>query len=222
MAGDMAAACMRAVSIRFHPCVGLLEKMRPVAAGGIVTILFTDLVDSTGLIERLGDDTAERLTHRHFEILRQALADTGGREVKSTGDGVMAAFPSALAALDAAVRMQRGVAAEPGDPLGLRVGIHAGEPIPDGDDYFGQAVVVSKRLCDAAGSGEIWLSGLVRDLVGTRGTFRYRELGPLALKGIADPVPGFALEWRDGGAGIQLSGALKVAIDGRAVEDDLP
>src|SRR3954452_7574693 len=134
----MAASCARPVSVLFRRCFAPLEKMEPVAAGGIITILFTDLVDSTGLIERLGDDTAERLTHRHFEILRQALADTGGREVKSTGDGVMAAFPSALAALDAAVRMQRAVPAEPGDPLGLRVGIHAGEPIPDGDDYFGQ------------------------------------------------------------------------------------
>ena len=206
--------------------------------GGIVTLLFTDLVDSTGLIERLGDDTAEPLSRRHFAILRAAVADCGGREVKSTGDGVMATFPSALAALKAAARMQRSVAAEPGERLGLRVGVHAGEPIADGDDYFGQAVVVAKRLCDAAGAGEVWVSGLVRGLVGGRGGLTFRELGAQRLKGIVEPVPAYALTWNDNGAEqpapgtaaqpveagveIQLCGSLKVAIDGGPVEDDLP
>ena len=199
--------------------------MGSVAAGGIVTLLFTDLVDSTGLIERLGDDAAQPLTRRHFETLRTAVAETGGREVKSLGDGVMATFPSALAALDAATRMQRGVAAEPGERLGLRVGVHAGEPIPDGDDYFGQSVVVAKRLCDSAQAGEIRVSGLVRDLVGSRGGRSFAGLGALPLKGIVDPVPTFALEWDeagDTGADVQLCGTLKVAINGRAVEDELP
>src|SRR5215208_406689 len=114
----MAGWCAHPVSVLFHPCVGFTEMMGSVAAGGIVTLMFTDLVDSTGLIERLGDDAAERLTRRHFAILRGAVADTGGRKVKSMGDGVMATFPSALAALDAAARMQRGVAAESGERLG--------------------------------------------------------------------------------------------------------
>ena len=203
--------------------------MRAVAAGGTVTLLFTDLVGSTDLIERLGDDAAERLSRRHFETLRSAVAEAGGREVKSLGDGLMVTFPSALAALSAATAMQQAEAAA-AEPLGLRVGVHAGEPVVDDDDFFGQAVVVAKRLCDAADGGEIRVSGLVRDLIGTRGGLRFRDLGAQSLKGIADPVRAYSLLWNDAepararpaDARIELCGALSVEIAGRRLEGELP
>src|SRR3954471_25094959 len=102
-----------------------------------VTILFTDLVGSTSLFDNRGDDEADALRREHFDTLRVAIAEHGGREVKSTGDGLMVAFPSAVAAVRCAGDMQRAAA---GGHVALSVGIDAGEPIPEGDDLYGTAV----------------------------------------------------------------------------------
>ena len=114
--------------------------------GGTVTLLFTDLVSSTKLRERLGDDQAEQLRRPHFALLRTALATHGGEEVKTLGDGVMAAFASALDALACAVAMQQAVyrrndQQEQAQRLYVRVGLDVGEPTHDEDDYFGIPVV---------------------------------------------------------------------------------
>lgn len=159
--------------------------------GGVVALLFTDLVRSTELLARLGDDAADELRRRHFAGLRQAVAASGGEEVKSLGDGLMVSFTSPVAALSCAVAMQGSVE---GSGLELRVGVHAGEPIREESDLFGAAVVVAKRLCDAAQGGQILTSQLVVDLVGGRGTFRFRPLGPVALKGLPEPVRTVAVE----------------------------
>ena len=119
---------------------------------GVVTFLFTDLVGSTALIDRLGDDAADSVRREHFDVLRKAVEDAGGEEVKSLGDGLMVSFASPVAALSCAVAMQRSMAE--GD-LRIRVGVHAGEPVHEGDDYFGTPVVVAKRLCDRADGGQI-------------------------------------------------------------------
>jgi class 3 adenylate cyclase len=162
--------------------------------GGVVALLFTDLVRSTELLGRLGDDAADELRRRHFAALRQAVAATGGEEVKSLGDGLMVSFTSPVAALSCAVAMQGAVE---GSGLELRVGVHAGEPIREESDLFGGAVVVAKRLCDAAQGGQILTSQLVADLVGGRGAFRFRPLGPVALKGLPEPVRTVAVERTD-------------------------
>src|SRR5688572_15611171 len=132
----------------------------------IVTFLFTDLVASSDLYSRLGDDAAERLRRTHFRVLRDSVASAGGHEVKSMGDGLMVVFPSAVEAVSCAVAMQQAVDREnrrsDAVPLGVRVGLHIGEPIRDEDDYFGQAVVIARRLCDAAQGGQIIVSDLVR------------------------------------------------------------
>jgi class 3 adenylate cyclase len=78
----------------------------------------------------------------------------------------------------------------------VRVGLHAGEPIPEGDDYFGAAVVVAKRLCDRAQGGQILTSELVRELVVGRGGFAFQSLGELALKGFSVPLAACELVWR--------------------------
>ena len=111
----------------------------------------------------------------------------------------MVAFPSAVAALGVrgrhAAPVEEHNRAGPGPPLEVRVGLHAGEPVRDGDDFHGEAVVVAKRLCDLAGGGQILTSELVAGLVGSRGGFRFRPLGHLPLKGLPRRVATVALEW---------------------------
>ncbi len=168
---------------------------------GIVTLLFTDLVSSTELLDRLGDEDFERLRRIHFQLLREAVAASGGEEVKNLGDGLMVVFPSALDAIGCAVAMQQAVAlhnAEPDvAPIAVRVGLHAGEPILEEDDYFGTPVVVAKRLCDRAGGGQILVSDLVAALVGGRRQFSFRTVGAVELKGIGEPMATREVVWRD-------------------------
>jgi class 3 adenylate cyclase len=170
---------------------------------GTVTLLFTDLVGSTELMDRLGDDASDRLRRGHFAILRAAAAEHHGREVKNLGDGLMMAFPSALAAVACAVRMQQQIAAgnatAEGESIGLRIGLNAGEAISAGDDYFGSPVVVAKRLCDRADPGQVLTSEVVRALVGSRGGYRFTPLGLTSLKGFADPLSVFELDWSSHG-----------------------
>jgi DNA-binding NarL/FixJ family response regulator len=165
-----------------------------------VTILFTDLVGATALFDRRGDETADAIRREHFGALRRAVAEHGGREVKSTGDGLMIAFASAVAAVRCAVDMQR-AASNAGSGLMLRVGLHAGEPLTDGDDLYGTPVNIACRLCDAAGAGEILSSDLVRQIAGHRVDELMQPAGALRLKGISDRVTVASVQWRDDATG---------------------
>lgn len=171
-----------------------------VSDSAVVTFLFTDLVGSTELLDRLGDDAAEQVRRTHFRLLRDAVAGAGGEEVKNLGDGLMVAFASALAAVRCATAMQQAVArhnaGEQEATLDVRIGLHVGEPIREEDDYFGASVVVAKRLCDRANGGQVIASDLLRGLVGSRGGFEFVSLGPLALKGLSEPVPAFEVSWQ--------------------------
>ena len=170
----------------------------PVAAP-IVTLMFTDLVGSTARLSELGDDEAERLRRIHFGLLRDVATAHSGQEVKNLGDGLMVAFPSAVNAVSCAIAIQQAVdrhnARHADDRLHVRVGLNVGEPIRDEGDYFGTPVVVAKRLCDAAGAGQILASELVRGLVGSRGGFGFRPRGPVALKGVPEPLPTCEIVW---------------------------
>jgi DNA-binding NarL/FixJ family response regulator/class 3 adenylate cyclase len=160
-----------------------------------VTILFTDLVGSTAMFGRQGDEQADTTRRAHFAGLRDAVAEHGGREVKSTGDGLMVAFSSAVAAVRCAVAMQEAASAAP-DGLGLRVGLDAGEPLPDGDDLYGTPVIVASRLCDAAGAGEILASEVVRQVAGRRVAELFQPAGSLKLRGVTDRVATSQVRWR--------------------------
>ena len=116
------------------------------------TILFTDLESSTTLTQEIGDARAMALLRRHDEIIRDAVQRHGGSEVKHTGDGLMAAFPSVSGAIDSAVQIQRRFAAEDAVefPLHIRIGMAAGEPVTEHRDFFGAAVQLAARLADRA------------------------------------------------------------------------
>jgi class 3 adenylate cyclase len=168
-------------------------------SAAVVTLLFTDQVGSTALLDKVGDDESERLRRMHFGLLRDVAAAHEGQEVKNLGDGLMVAFPSAVNAVGCAIGIQQAVhrhsARHPDDRLLVRVGLNVGEPILHEGDYFGTPVVVAKRLCDAADGGQILASALVRGLVGSRGGFGFRSLGPLALKGISERIEAWEVEW---------------------------
>jgi DNA-binding NarL/FixJ family response regulator/class 3 adenylate cyclase len=161
-----------------------------------VSILFTDLVGSTAMWHHHSDEAADALRRQHFEALRAAVAEHGGREVKSTGDGLMVVFTSATAAVRCAVAMQRATTGAERGPQ-LRVGIDAGEPIDDDGDVYGTPVIVASRLCDAADAGEILVSDLVRQVAGRRSAELLRPAGSVRLKGIADPVAVAQVAWRE-------------------------
>ncbi len=156
-------------------------------------ILFTDLCDSTLQTQELGDDGFMCLLREHDEIVRAALQKQAGREVKHTGDGIMASFTSVSAAVESAIDMQsslqrRNESAE--RPIRLRVGISVGEPVTERGDLFGAAVQLSARLCGVASPGGIAVSTAVRELcVGKR--FAFDSKGSLNLKGFVEPVPVF-------------------------------
>ena len=163
-----------------------------------VTVLFTDLVGSTALASSLAPEAADELRREHFSILRQAIAEAGGTEVKNLGDGLMVVFASASAALACAVAMQQGVERDNRDreqSVGLRVGLSGGEVSREDDDYFGDPVVEAARLCAACESGQILAADVVRLMAGRRSRHECRSLGELSLKGLPDPVETVEVRW---------------------------
>lgn len=156
----------------------------PVGELDRVAVMFTDVVGSTELLDRLGDEAAHELRRRHFGLLREAIGDHGGFEVKSLGDGLMVVFGAAGAAAACALDMQRAVAACD-DGLELRVGIAVGETVREDDDHFGRPVVVARRLCDVAGAGEVLI--VAPDLLADS-DIDGDQLDPLVLKGLSEPV----------------------------------
>jgi adenylate cyclase len=154
-----------------------------------VTLLITDLVDFSGLVEAMGDLSARELIQRHNRMLRSCLRAHGGREAAHTGDGIIASFTDPTAAVQCAVEMQRELRLfrerTPGTPLHARIGLHAGRPLPEERRLFGAAVIVAVRVCNVAKSDAIFVSEAVRALVGDR--FEYEEQGLFHLKGFTEP-----------------------------------
>src|SRR4051794_39231784 len=159
----------------------VLERIGPRAER--VTLLFTDVVGSTRLFERAGDDAAHELLRRHFALLRAAISEHRGREVKSLGDGLMVAFGDPADAVACAHAMQHTVSAS-GDPLELRVGVASGDAVRDHGDYFGRPVIVARRLCDSAGSGEVLVACEAEP---------GQPVRSLRLRGLTEPVTATAL-----------------------------
>lgn len=163
---------------------------------GIRTILFTDIVGSTSLTQELGDDAALELVHLHDEVVMDALAALSGRKVKHTGDGVMAAFASAVCAVRCAVRIQQELELRCRDcskrGVKVRIGAAAGEPVERHGDFFGTTVQLAARLCAHAQPEQIIVSNAVVELCHGKG-LRFQDLGELELKGFDRTVRAHAV-----------------------------
>ena len=139
------------------------------------------------------------VVRRHDEIVRDALHATGGTLVKRTGDGAMASFPSAASAVEAAIRIQselRAAEAAGDMPLGVRIGIAAGEPVSDGLDLFGSAVNLAARLSSRSAPRSILVSDVVREMAADAG-YRFGNARRLRLKGFEAPVRASEVLWAE-------------------------
>jgi len=179
-----------------HRFLGLETAVRE--PGAFRTILFTDVEGSTALTQRLGDSKARDLLREHERMVREALKAHGGSEVKTMGDGFMASFSSATKALECAIAMQRAFAehnegAE--EPIKVRIGLNAGEPIAEDDDLFGTAVNLAARICGHAEAGQILAPIVVRELAAGK-QFMFADLGETELRGFEDPVRLYELRWQ--------------------------
>lgn len=167
--------------------------------GQMMTVLFTDMVDSTNMTQIRGDAAAQEIVRRHNLIVRNALSKFGGHEVKHTGDGIMASFLSAAGGIDAMIQVQRQVAEHnermPNQTLHLRIGLNAGEPIQEEDDLFGSTVQLAARVCAATGTDEIYCTAAVMELSGKPNSI-FRSVGAKAVKGFRDPITMYEIVWR--------------------------
>jgi class 3 adenylate cyclase len=154
------------------------------------TFLFTDIVDSTKLLETLGDEKWKKQLDRHDALLFEAVRHQSGEVIKHTGDGVFAAFDTAAAAVEAAVTIQRSLNDE---IFAVRIGIHSGEALERGSDYTGRGVNVAARIGALAGSGEILVS--TESLEGVSTSYALSASRTAELKGFEEPVPIAAVEY---------------------------
>jgi class 3 adenylate cyclase len=169
-------------------------------APALRAIVFTDVCGSVAQTQQLGDDGHMRLLGEHNSIVRSELVIHEGREVKHTGDGIMAAFTSVVSAVAFAVEIQRRLHERNQEGtirLDVSIGISAGEPVTDDhDDLFGAAVQLAARLCAAASSGDIAVSVAVRELCIGK-PFRFDDMGELTLKGMPEATRAYAVAWRE-------------------------
>ncbi|HEX4825884.1 MAG TPA: nickel-binding protein [Candidatus Polarisedimenticolaceae bacterium] len=167
---------------------------------GMRTILFTDIVNSTSLTQKLGDRKAMELLRVHDRIVREALAQSAGREVKHTGDGIMASFISAAATVRCAAKIQseldRHRAEHDGFPLQVRIGAAAGEPVEENKDLFGSTVQLAARLCAHADPDHILVSHAVVELCLGKGV-PFQDLGEVSLRGFEQPIRVHTVSWAD-------------------------
>lgn len=170
------------------------------SGGAFRSIIFTDVVENTALLRRIGDDGWRAVMREHEEIVRAALKEHGGAEISTSGDGFFASFGSSVRALQCAVEMQRAFArrnetAE--HPVEVRIGLNAGEPIEEGKEVLGTAVTMAARIMSQAGGGEILVSDVLRQLVAGKG-FLFADRGEFVAKGFEEPVRVYEVRWGDG------------------------
>lgn len=165
----------------------------------VITVLFTDIAGSTAMTQALGDAGAQEVVRAHNRVVREALTQFRGREVKHTGDGIMASFEQASDSVEAAIMMQRGAnthtQGNPNLPLFLKIGINAGEPIQEDNDLFGSTVQMSARIVDKAQKNEIFVSDVVKGICSGK-NYRFVNRGGFEMKGFDGPVTLWEVDWR--------------------------
>jgi class 3 adenylate cyclase len=181
-----------AVAVPAHALPGASSE----TVGGVRTVLFTDLVGHTEMMRRLGDERGREVLREHERITRDLLKQHGGAEVKTMGDGFMASFGSVTRAMDCAIALQRAFAAHEGEPLAVRVGLNAGEPIEEDGDLFGATVIMASRIAAKADAGEILIPEPLRHLL-TGKAYIYVDRGETMLKGFEDAVRLYEVRWQE-------------------------
>ena len=167
---------------------------------GPITVLFTDIAGSTAMTQALGDAGAQKVVRVHNRIVREALSVHSGKEVKHTGDGIMASFNKTSDGVDASIRIQRETAlhnqVQPDLPLHLKIGLNAGEPIAEDNDLFGTTVQLSARIVDKAAADEIFVSEIVRGICAGK-NYNFSKRGGYEMKGFGDDITLFEVIWND-------------------------
>lgn len=156
------------------------EGVTTAAAGGTVTVMFTDIEDSTARSAEMGDRAWLEAIDSHYALLQRITEANGGKVVKTLGDGAMLAFPGAGTGIEAAIAVQREVA---DFRMRLRVGLHTGDAMAMADDYVGVTVAKAARVASAASGGEILISAVTASLV-TDPKVQYGEPRDVELKGL--------------------------------------
>ena len=172
------------------------EELLRAESEGTLTLVFTDIVDSTSLAESLGDAAWAETMRAHESTLRHVTASEGGEIVKLLGDGSMLAFPSARAAVRAAVALQRTLVDA---PVEVRIGVHTGEVIRTAADLLGVTVNKAARITSTAAGGEILASSTTMDMVGSLPGITTEGARVVALKGLAGSHPVVSIGWKDQG-----------------------
>jgi class 3 adenylate cyclase len=169
----------------------------PAVSSGMATVLFTDIVGHTAMMSRLGDERGREVLREHERITRALLKEYGGYEVKTMGDGFMASFGSVTKSVECAIALQRAFAERESDePLSVRVGLNAGEPIEEDGDLFGATVILASRIAAKAEGGEILVADTIRGLCSGKG-FLFADHGEFVAKGFEDPVRVYEVSWRE-------------------------
>ena len=163
-----------------------------------VTVMFTDIANSTGLTEDLGDDEWSRILSGHRELVRSLFVAHTGEVVGTQGDGCLGRFPTPAEAVLCAVELQKEIAQTRHDthfPMQIRIGIHAGEAVEDDGDLVGRVVNVAARVTAETNPGEILVTEPVADYLG--GQLRFEDRGLRELRGLTQPRHLLAVRWDD-------------------------
>ena len=171
---------------------------------GPITVMFTDMVGSTALTQSMGDAVAQQVVRAHNRVVRDALTQFGGREIKHTGDGIMASFPTTSNGVEAAKIMQTNVAVHnkgnPDLPLHIKIGINAGEPIAEDNDLFGATVQLAARIVDKAKTEQIFVSEIVRGICAGK-DLEFVDRGGYAMKGFENELTLYEVVWNEDAGG---------------------
>jgi len=208
--GDLVELAQGEVMLTFHEGVaegdsdesapGEVAPPAQISPEGTVTILFDDIVGSTAMTEKFGDQKWQELLHIHNTIIRDKISDNQGFEVKNQGDGFMVAFSSARRALLCAIDIQRGFAEysekNPAEAIRVRVGLHTGEVIKEGEDFFGKNVILAARISAQATEGEILVSSLLKELTESSGVLEFGDGRDVELKGLSGTYHVYPVVWQ--------------------------
>jgi len=181
-----------------EPAAPQLTQAAPQSSQRLFVILFTDMEGSTAQTERLGDARAQEVMRAHNRTIEVCLDRFSGTKIKHTGDGIMASFAAASTAVECAIEIQRAFARygeeHREEPIQVRIGLNAGEPVAEDEDLFGTAVQAAARIAGHARPGQILVSDVVRQLAAGKG-FAFGERDEASLRGFIEPFQLYSVNW---------------------------